>query len=116
MPPYSTSLLIYLLSTLLLHTEVSRALLVQRPDHEMETINFGYSTKNIPIPPNDKYLFVLTQMTEEFIKRLRWKGHFFLKENIHTISDQIDNKFKLKTHLCPNPVSQSMSCQFQLTL
>ena len=67
MLPFSTALLIYILFTPLHHTEVRRALSVQRPRHEMDTINFGYSMKNIPIPSNNKYLFILTQRTERVL-------------------------------------------------
>ena len=70
--------------------------------------------KNIPIPSNNKYLFILTQRTEHFIKRLRWKAHFFLKENIHDNPHQDDNKFKIKTHLCPPPLEETKDFESDL--
>ena len=44
----------------------------------MEKVNFGYSTKNIPIPPEKDYLCCLIEKTEQFLRRMRWKAHFFL--------------------------------------
>ena len=45
----------------------------------MEKINLGYSTKNIPIPSHHQYFRCLTNKTELFIKRLRWKVLYFDK-------------------------------------
>ena len=44
-----------------------------------DTINLGYSTKNIPIPGKNEYLQKLIQKTEKFIRNIRWKTYFFLK-------------------------------------
>ena len=38
----------------------------------MEATQFGYSTKNIPIPSGNDYKKALIE------KRMRWKAHFFL--------------------------------------
>lgn len=40
--------------------------------------NFGYSTKNIPVPGRDEYLQRLIEKTEHLLKRMRWKAFFFL--------------------------------------
>ena len=48
----------------------------------MRVKNFGYSLKNIPIPDENTYLSCLASTSENFIRRLRWKAHFFdSKEN-----------------------------------
>ena len=44
----------------------------------MEKFNIGYSTKNIPLPSRNDYLQRLIEKTEQFLRRLRWKAHFFL--------------------------------------
>lgn len=44
----------------------------------MEKLNLGYSTKNIPIPSEKDYLRRLIEKTEQFLRRMRWKAHFFL--------------------------------------
>ena len=43
----------------------------------MEQKNFGYSLKNIPIPPKQCYIKSFVEKTEHFLKRMRWKAHFF---------------------------------------
>ena len=47
----------------------------------MESINLGYSTKNIPLSNKEVYKKDLIGKTEHFLRRLRWKVHFFLKDN-----------------------------------
>ena len=43
----------------------------------METVNFNYSLKNIPIPNNKSCLKTMIDKVEKFIRRMRWKAHFF---------------------------------------
>ena len=43
----------------------------------MEVRNVGYSMKNVPIPPKQRYLKSIMEKAESFITRLRWKAHFF---------------------------------------
>ncbi len=45
----------------------------------MDQVNFGYSTKNIPIPNKKDYLQQLIKSAEKFIRTARWRSHFFLK-------------------------------------
>ena len=44
----------------------------------MEPVNLGYSTKNIPIAPSKEYLKCLVEKTESFLRRVRWKAYHFL--------------------------------------
>lgn len=44
----------------------------------MDPINFGYSTKNIPLPSEKDYKRKLIEKTEHLCKRMRWKAFFFL--------------------------------------
>ena len=46
----------------------------------MRQFQFDYSLKNIPIPSQDAYLRNLIEKVENVLKRMRWKAHFFLKE------------------------------------
>ena len=48
------------------------------PDRPPEQINFGYSTKNIPICSEKQYLKTFIDKTEKFVKNLRWRAFFFL--------------------------------------
>ena len=43
----------------------------------MESKTIGYSLKNIPIPSKSSYLKSMMDKVENFIKRIRWKAHFF---------------------------------------
>ena len=47
----------------------------------MEKFTIDYSTKNIPIPSQKDYLHRLIDKTEQFLRRMRWKAHFFLQPN-----------------------------------
>ena len=48
----------------------------------MEARNLGYSMKNIPVPPKQRYLKSMIEKVESFITRLRWKAHFLKKRNV----------------------------------
>lgn len=43
----------------------------------MNATELGYSLKNIPITSKYKYLKLLTEKVESFVRRVRWKAHFF---------------------------------------
>ena len=47
----------------------------------MEAKSLGYSTKNIPLSKKDLYLKELINKTEHFLHRIRWRVHYFLKNN-----------------------------------
>ena len=44
----------------------------------MERVNLGYSTKNIPIAAPKEYLKCLIEKTESFLRRVRWKAYHYL--------------------------------------
>ena len=50
----------------------------------MEKINLIYSTKNIPLPPRNEYMKRLIEKTEHYLRRLRWKAHYFLSGQAET--------------------------------
>ena len=43
-----------------------------------DQINFQYSMKNIPVPPNQEYLLELIHSVREFVKRMKWRSYFYL--------------------------------------
>ena len=47
----------------------------------MDSIDFGYSTKNIPLASKESYKYKLIDKTEKLLKRMRWKAYFFDKHN-----------------------------------
>ena len=62
----------------------------------MERINFNYSLKNISIPSNQSYLKTMIEKVEAFIKRIRWKAHFFeLNNNGSSQNDQYSSSSNL---------------------
>ena len=69
----------------------------------MNSRNFNYSLKNIPIPDITSYKLLLIEKTENFIKRIRWKAHFFLNgENNETNTQNNEtNNFGHKTKKTP---------------
>ena len=44
----------------------------------MERVSWDFSTKNVPIPPKNKYLERLVDQTSKFIRNARWKAFFTL--------------------------------------
>ena len=67
----------------------------------MERMNFGYSLKNIPIPSSKSYKLKLIEKTESFIKRMRWKAHFFLQENEEGQESMKRENYGFMTRKCP---------------
>ena len=54
---------------------------------------FDYSLKNCPIPHPETYLKSLIHKTEQFLKRLRWRVFFHLKEKDDLSSDEEEDDF-----------------------
>ena len=42
--------------------------------------------KNIPLPSQNDFLQRLTEKTEQFLRRMRWKAYFFLNPDVSTSS------------------------------
>ena len=74
----------------------------------METINLGYSTKNIPISNKDSYRTALIAQTESFLRRLRWKVHFFLSK-----SDTVTSTSHLGFNSLCSPPKNQLLYQFE---
>ena len=53
-------------------------------EQELEHVNLGYSTKNIPIPTKKDYLKCLINKAETFMRNIRWRTFFFLNPDIKT--------------------------------
>ena len=60
----------------------------------MEEVNFNYSLKNIPTPTKTSYQLMLMEKIDSFIKRMRWKAHFYLKKDTSNIA------YKKNTESC----------------
>ena len=68
----------------------------------MDTINFDYSTKNIPIPSKDKYKFKLIESSQKVIKNMRWKAFFFTNSsNQENEENDISPRTPFKSKRCP---------------
>ena len=50
--------------------------------------NISYSTKNMPLPSRSDYLQRLIEKTEQFLRRIRWKAHFFLNPDTTSSSKE----------------------------
>ena len=46
----------------------------------MDSIDFGYSMKNIPIHSKSSYLYKLIHKVEKVLKHMRWKAPFFERD------------------------------------
>ena len=69
----------------------------------MEIQNFGYSLKNISIPTKSNCLKCLTEKTENFIRRLRWKAYHFCKDNSQPVNESANEYFGFKTSTTQPP-------------
>ena len=69
----------------------------------MEKFNISYSTKNIPLPSHNDYLQRLIEKTEQFLRRMRWKTHFFL--NPDTTSSTKET-YGFKSTKNPSPIEE----------
>ena len=72
----------------------------------MDSTDFRYPMKNIPLPSEDSYKYKLIAQTEQLLKQMRWKAFFFEKTVSHNNSNDnttIDNqnKYNLKSRRCP---------------
>ena len=80
----------------------------------MDSIDFGYSMKNIPTNSKSSYLYKLIDKVEKVLKRMRWKALFFDRDQANSnpnvnrnAQHQHINTFTLKTRRCP-PQIQDM--------
>ena len=72
---------------------------------QLQQKQFDYSLKNIPIPSKTTYMKSFINKLENFIRRLRWRAHFFdTEENSRPASDT----FGFKTELAP-PQHQALN-------
>ena len=69
----------------------------------MEKFNIDYSTKNIPLPSKNDYLQRLIEKTELFLRRMRWKAHFFLNPSTASSSKQT---YGFKSTKNPPPIDE----------
>ena len=69
----------------------------------MEKFNISYSTKNIPLPSRNDYLQRLIEKTEQFLRRMRWKAHFFLNPDTTSCSKET---YGFKSTKNPPPVEE----------
>ena len=76
----------------------------------MDSIDFVYSLKNIPLSLKDSYKYKLIEKAKQLLKRMKWKAFFCDRDNTSKynnynnntyVDETIDNKFKLKTRKCP---------------
>ena len=69
----------------------------------MEKLNIDYSTKNIPLPSKNDYLQRLIEKTELFVRRMRWKAHFFLNPSTASSPKQT---YGFKSTKNPPPIDE----------
>ena len=67
---------------------------VRKIQPAMEKVNFGYSLKNIPVPPSKSYMKILISKVESLLRRMRWKAHFYDKEPQTETTDNFNYGFK----------------------
>ena len=69
----------------------------------MERFNLSYSTKNIPLPSRNDYLQRLIEKTEQFLRRMHWKAHFFLNPDTTPCSKET---YGFKSTKNPPPIEE----------
>ena len=74
----STTILLKIVFSITLLSLVERSCWLGIVKGRMQQIRFNYSLKNIGLPGYDEYHRELFHKTENGIKRMRWKAHFYL--------------------------------------
>ena len=69
----------------------------------MERTTFSHSDKNIPVPQHRDYLKRLIEMTEPFLRRLRWRAFFFLHPEAATTAKET---YGFNTTKSPMPIPE----------
>ena len=69
----------------------------------MEKVNFGYSTKNIPIPSEKEFKIELIKSVEKFMKNIKWRAFHYLNP---TQSRQNKETFGFNTTTPPPKVTE----------
>ena len=74
----------------------------------MNPKDFGYSLKNIPIPHKISYTKALVEKTESFLKRMRWKAHFYLNktDDVNTNDRGNSTSYKFKSDSTPPQIAE----------
>ena len=73
------------------------------PIYVSVVFNLSYSTKNIPLPSRNDYLQRLIEKTEQFLRRMRWKAHFFLNPDTTPCSKET---YGFKSTKNPPPIEE----------
>ena len=50
---------------------------IEHSTDEMDQVNFGFSTKNIPIPSEKDFIVELIKSVEKFVKNLKWRAFHY---------------------------------------
>lgn len=79
---------------------------------DMESTNFGYSTKNIPLPSKQEYCRKLIEKTEHLCRRMRWKAHFYLNPEA---KGQEKETYGFKSRLTPPQIPEMITFENRLT-
>ena len=79
----------------------------------MEKSEIKYSLKNIPIPPKVSYLSNLIDKIESLVKRMRWRGFYYL--NQRKCDNIIKETFNFKSSKCPPPCSDLVRSEKDLS-
>ena len=76
----------------------------------MEASNSGYSMKNVPIPPKQRYFKIMMKKVESFITRLRWKAHFFdtKEHSVNNMNFGFKSSFTLPQHELLSPFESDL--------
>lgn len=66
----------------------------------------SYSLKNIPIPSNQSYLMRLVEKIESFVRRIRWRAHFFLNNGQEETEHATEEHYGLSSTLAAPHVKE----------
>lgn len=72
-------------------------------EFNMEKVNFKFSTKNVPFFGPESYTKRLIEMTEKFIRRMRWKAFFFLNPTSQT---EVQVNYGFNSTNTPPPIAE----------
>ena len=85
----------------------------------MDSVDFGYYTKNILLPRRESYRYKLIDKRKQLLKRMRWKALFYANNNTSdrkkNQSENKNNCFTIKSRKCPSQVENMKGFEKDLT-
>ena len=72
----------------------------------MKCVILNYSQKNVLIQPNNSYKKKLTDISENVMKRTRWKAYFYLRNEVEEDERGNGKHYGFNSSSCPHQIDE----------